>query len=655
MSKVRELSKRFDANETESYVSAVGEANPALEKEQPESSFAEDVGHTSESYAKAVMAELKTTKSGLEKRTEIENVTDNELVSVDDKSSESESKAYPEKLRTSKPDSNNSLSKMHHFITSGTGSSRGLDVAIGLTLGLGILGILYANLLLFAPTLMGVLIASLLSITLLPLRNASLNTLFSEKLDQHDNESSDIFAEEQFTKDSMQMVFAFPRKTTIGIFVASFTILLVLNPVRAGALILLALSFIAIGVGLWAFLKALVFFKAIERETAAATFALGWLLSCLSLAALGLFAGASLDAANATMAGGTWAREHLSQSIGKETLEGYVEMVQNEALKLAEKNKNTILQYSHIITEHTGIDLTKHIESFLKERASNSDGAGTSVKDIVSEFSSAIRAKVPSSSEEAMELVNKIRSSVNVEDLSPYQDAAVSFAGKFIGFVSGLAESAGNIFESFSNVLSMLGMMFVFLTQGVSSISFLTRIIPFPSSRLNSQVDHDLEFALTAVFWGLLRFFSVNALYVWMMFSAFYLEFEFVTALLAGISSAIPLMPAPWVFTLLFSAPQLWMRKQWALLILIPLGHMVLAMEGEYYYRQVSRRMVIGSAVLNRTLLTVSSVLGAAQFGTQGLFLAPLLVVFSSVLYSLLRQIILSDQNTRAKCLEGAQ
>eukprot|EP00183_Erythrolobus_madagascarensis_P005552 CAMPEP_0185843952 /NCGR_PEP_ID=MMETSP1354-20130828/298_1 /TAXON_ID=708628 /ORGANISM="Erythrolobus madagascarensis, Strain CCMP3276" /LENGTH=724 /DNA_ID=CAMNT_0028543547 /DNA_START=65 /DNA_END=2239 /DNA_ORIENTATION=+ len=545
------------------------------------------------------------------------------------------------------------------FATGKTGSSRALEVAIGVPLCAALLLVIQANLMLFSSMLMGVLVAALLSVAMMPLRDVMLQVLFPKKSGSQGSESGGDEDKEiellvaQNAEMARSIVFVAPRKVTLGLFALVFAALLILEHERAGMLVAFLCAVGSLMALQWAFFRLLVAVGGMSRDLAAAAMSLCAVLTVGGVVLLTFSIGATVDAANAAMTAGTWLKETASDMAGSEWLESNLEMVQTQALQVAGNNRKLVDEYAVKLSDATGIDVSTTVNAVLS--GGSGEGNGTDIGQVLQEkFGSVmktVKSKIPQDKDAAMALVESAKEKMSGAgvDLSEYQDQAVGFLSSVVSFMADIAGSVGEIAGTFSDAVSLMLALFFLLSSGTSSLRYVTKLLPFPTTRFNLQIEKDLRMALTAVMWGVLRFFCLHALYVWMAFSALSLEFESFAALACGIASAVPFLPDPMVVSLIFAAPQLIARKLWIGLVLLPVGHKLIAADAESYYSGIAAQMLVATAVLNRDMLAASSVFGAARFGPPGFFLGPILVTCFSVVYAVFKFVIRQQQDAREK------
>ncbi|KAA8497185.1 hypothetical protein FVE85_0914 [Porphyridium purpureum] len=551
------------------------------------------------------------------------------------------------------------LQRLSAYLSQPPSSSQALDVMLGVALGTGLVLLVYANARLTESVVFGLIVAALLASPLLPIREYAYINLLGGRGDADDESGDEKHSEAAIAQE---LVFRLPRRSTVLILVCTFLFLMLMRPAAAGSLLAFAFGIVVVLLLLLGVLRLLLLLNAIERATAASLFAMGSLLVVGLATASSFLGGVTLDVVHSAVAAKDWAHESLQGSGSIDMLQEHLNFVQEHGARLSKLHASTIETHTAFISEQLDVNVTALLLGAL-EGGSGPENA-TSAIDWTSLWHSVqnktmARAgqykeqlgesvRVPRSSQDVMDLWTKLGEVASDETVQRAQTTVLSLLQKLFSFATSMFSSASELFESFSDVVSILGLTFYFLKTELTVVSSLSALLPFPDGVMNKSLDHDAHIAIMALFWGISRFFFINVAYVWMMFSAFRLQFPFLAALVAGLSSAIPMLPSSWVMVLLFSAPQLLMRDHgWVLLLVVTLPHVALQLDIDMFYKRIGEHMKLSKGLLNRSLFSAMLLLGYSSHGVRGLVIAPFAVTCSLLIYELLARIIADGQRAR--------
>mmetsp|Transcript_5372 Transcript_5372/g.9443 ORF Transcript_5372/g.9443 Transcript_5372/m.9443 type:complete len:584 (-) Transcript_5372:4218-5969(-) len=552
-------------------------------------------------------------------------------------------------------------------------SSRAMDYACGIVMGTGLCLVVYWNVQLFEPYLLIITIAALFSNALRPFRD-----FVYEIITNSDVEKSDL----QVRRESQTKTYF--NMTNLAFLFLAFLLLCAFQPIRALAFVsLLAVFAAVVGFSLLV-LKFLVFLRVVDSRAGAAGCVMFTFALFIALFVSVFVAGITRD----LVRGVTGASHFVVDAVkndprSQEFVAEKLDLVRTKALELAEANQEKITsilerveelsgvpatQYAHIIVQQLEVSQNgTSVESAVCDLSSSVNGTEAcvssstidlkgmvpdleTVKGLAVEYGEKLRPYVPRSVEEARALVAQVRETVSQYNVEEYSAVASNAFEKIAAAFASIAAFLADAFGSIRSIGAFLVLLFFLLAHPRSAVSFLTDIIPFPRREFNEIVELDLRVALSAMFWGTVKYFMLHVVFVWLIFSALGLNFSFLAALLAGLAAALPFMPPPFVFSLVFSAAQLIAGRRWIEFAVIG-THMFVGNDRSEYLESIKQHMTVGASILNDELLTLSSVLGAAVFGKKGILIAPLLITFSLVIYQVFSLLNSQDQQNREKLL----
>ncbi|KAA8495491.1 hypothetical protein FVE85_1646 [Porphyridium purpureum] len=608
-------------------------------------------------------------------------------------------------------DRDDGLDLLVRHVVSWSASSAALDVALGIALGAGLIGILWYNYTLFEPYMLPLLVAAVVSTSMRRIRDGFLMVIApAVAKSQRDRQtaktrSASCAAEELREKQdddrekddgtaatkrisALEDGDEYARWTKSGwvsrknhLMLLAVIILLAVRQPKLFAFFVSVLviygTMLAAGVIVT---RILVMLHMVDPNSAASGLTM---LSFVGFAVifLGLFlTGSAIDVVSGARDGTQYLIRIVQDDPSKvEWIQAKMGEVQDKAQTYVVDNVHNIERIASQVGNVTGVDVMPYVQAGLQSalgrdpssplalqsgNASGSELGGMQtnatellalmdaelLKDKARELYENLQPYVPRSVGEVQELIGSAKERLgNVEQ---YLDMAREYTGKGLTLLAKGFSKLVEVISSLSWIGSFLAFLFLFLRSEDSAISYLTNMLPLPTKSLNNMIERDLRSAISAIFWVSMRFFMLHVAFVWISFSALGLNFEFIAALLAGLSQVLPFMPPAWVFSLCFSAPQLIAQRRWVEFAALPLVHMFYASDQEDYLETVQERMVVGKSILNYELLTVASVLGLSVFGQQGLLIAPLLITFSLVIYEVFRFIILKEQDRRQHLLD---
>mmetsp|Transcript_9039 Transcript_9039/g.23736 ORF Transcript_9039/g.23736 Transcript_9039/m.23736 type:complete len:626 (-) Transcript_9039:233-2110(-) len=592
------------------------------------------------------------------------------------------------------------VAALAEFVRSGQLSSVALDTALGLALGVALCLIAWQTFALFEPYVLALVCAALVANALRPVRDVFYTRLAGA--------APKVSALQREREQNMRM---YRNYRNLGMLAAAYLLLLVLRPVRAGLFFAL-LSGVVLAVFLaFLLLKILVIFRAVGAAAGSAALTIiacgAVMLTFTSVFAIGI----GQDVVSGVADASSFVVDAVKSNPNHQAfIAEKLQLAQDKAVELSRANMASIDAAAARLSELTGINCSEYVAAALAtlesdqlskmavpagseavladsqyaqkeelvadglcgtgegitgaERCAVEQQSGSSavslalpplnmdvLKAKALEGVELLKPYLPGSVGEARELAAQMRDKLEELDVEKYRALAAGAAQKMAGGLAGLAAMVADAFDSIKMAFSFALLLFLLLSMNCSSVSLVTDLLPFPRRNLNDTVELDLRFALSAMVWSTIRFFALHLAYVWMTFSALGLNFEYLAALLAGLSAALPFFPPPFVMTLLFAAPQCLAARKWAQLVALPLAHMFLGNDRDDYLDNVKQHMTVGASILNDELLTLASALGAAVFGRSGVIVAPLLITFSLVLYDIFALINKQDQDSRERLI----
>jgi len=329
---------------------------------------------------------------------------------------------------------------------------------------------------------------------------------------------------------------------------------------------------------------------------------------------------------------GQFARRVVEESGGDDLVVQQLEKAEEKLKEAVAQNRERIRNVASSVKEYTAMDLDEIVEIL-----SSDEQVGDNNAMDYAALKVAIIKQIPRSREDLQRHLNHVSSKVqDIEiDWEPYKAQGIEFVKKLVAGAGDIVAKIGEYFQHAGVIVTFLGLLPIFLGRERSTVSILTDIIPMPSRYYNDLIELDVRTAITSLFWGVMRTFAIQLGFVYLLFSAFRLNFEFLAAALSAIGSSVPFLPGGIVWTALLGAPQLAAREKWAELVALLGLHLFLDSGVDAFYDLARKEMTIGASILDRKLVSLVVVLAVPMFGKRALLFGPLIVILCLVVYEI--------------------